>query len=861
MGLENFVRRAVFGRKSVDQDTPLPYADLPSLGPIAAELRRLDIYRQGLGNLAIRYVATGDQPAVIEAIDACQKATPMHMAPYHKDITALHTVSRDTALALVTGTLPPGPEVARLMQVRLAVRLFTPSYYGPQVPPEKLPLVAFFAMTSAGLNAAQVNYSVPWKTLITLRQLFEHVKHCNGTMVDLFAFILARDGTDHIVPESWHGSGECAELMRTYPTAYAEALLKAEPKRRLGAVKLAEHHGVCNAIELESALLAMLAKPFGKDDREIATSALARLESAQLLALLQREMPGAHIDTRFGLVHAAGRNGSAEILALLGERDKVEKAAKVKAAIQAVLEASAPAIDTPAQIAGGAGYAAIDGSFVSIPPAIDLGDDEAPPASDEECIAFMAIVDAIQLERADMLAKQVPGREDRSRYFQPLTREEIEASFSLMTEGVPLPPGINYVLIASMRRTGDGRAWYGKMLDRLPLRVALRSLLGNSHGEVASLVGAQTYLPQSSEFAVDRLRQWIEHGRFGLRDVATTDHLRTALSQPRNNYNRAAYSSPLRELPHDAVWPWLAENLAVFDEAMGLQPAAKPIPLDRTLATLELLPRIPQRYLAKLLEIAVTEKRPLRRQAMALLRDASDLVRRIEALLDDARQHVRINAATWLADLRSQASEPALRKRLKKEKSDPVRATLIEALQRLGADLSDIIGPDSLIAEAAKAAEKAAPQLPQWLVGAGLPAVHFRNGATVPEPVLRHWLALAIRLKDSGATGQFGIYLDQLDPADARTLSNWILESWISYDTHSASLDEANAFAVANYATDWRWMHRQQTPELRDQVIALLRQQKLGELLNSGSETKGMLALACRAEPIWAANRVRWFLK
>ncbi len=181
-------------------------------------------------------------------------------------------------------------------------------------------------------------------------------------------------------------------------------------------------------------LVALLAKPFDKNDRELAVSALARLDGGVLPSLLERELAGADIDTRFGLVQAAGRNGAPGLLALLGERDKVEKAAKVKAAIQAVLEASRPAAG-PADAGGQAGYVAIDGSFVAIPPAIDLGEEEAAPPSDEECFAFMACVEAIDAQRAELLAKQVPGKDDRSRFLQPLTREEIEATFSLFTEG------------------------------------------------------------------------------------------------------------------------------------------------------------------------------------------------------------------------------------------------------------------------------------------------------------------------------------------------------------------------------------------------------------------------------------------
>lgn len=169
-----------------------------------------------------------------------------------------------------------------------------------------------------------------------------------------------------------------------------------------------------------------------------------------------------------------------------------------------------------------------------------------------------------------------------------------------------------------------------------------------------------------------------------------------------------------------------------------------------------------------------------------------------------------------------------------------------------------MIGPASPIADAARA--KVAPALPDWLV-AGLPPVDFRDGARVPDAVLRHWLALAIRLKEPGETGQFGITLDQFDPADARALSHWVLDAWLTHDTRAASLDEANAFAAATYQQDWRWSHKNQTPELRAELIAEIARSRQGELLHSGTDTKGVLALACRADPAVAAAKVRAYLK
>ncbi len=83
---------------------------------------------------------------------------------------------------------------------------------------------------------------------------------------------------------------------------------------------------VTSAPEIEEAVLvAMLTRPFDKNDRETATSALSRHARTTFWNLFQRYLPQADIDTRYGLVQAAGRSGAPAILALLAERAKVEK--------------------------------------------------------------------------------------------------------------------------------------------------------------------------------------------------------------------------------------------------------------------------------------------------------------------------------------------------------------------------------------------------------------------------------------------------------------------------------------------------------------------------------------------------------
>ncbi len=53
------------------------------------------------------------------------------------------------------------------------------------------------------------------------------------------------------------------------------------------------------------------------------------------------------------------------------------------------------------------GYAAIDGSFLTLPERKDLGSDEIPPPTDEACIEFVELVEKIEERRLEMHAAYV----------------------------------------------------------------------------------------------------------------------------------------------------------------------------------------------------------------------------------------------------------------------------------------------------------------------------------------------------------------------------------------------------------------------------------------------------------------------
>lgn len=882
MGAENMFRK-VFGRKGLGEVFAPPSNEGDMLHPaLLAELQRLEFYARGFGRRAVRYVTTGEDAALLADMAPLARNNCVHSSAYQQVKPTLTEMSTATNLAVANGEIAPGPQVQRLIAIRIAARqVHAP--WGQTPDAREMAVIALSGMLNAGIYKLMVDYKIDWDSAISLETAFAHFRAVGGTMADLFALLLPRDDSMFVstATGSWSASATCEHYLRAFPAALAEAMAKAQPKTRANGIKLIEHHKVIDVPEIEALLVAMLTKPFTKDDRANAISALARLNPAQLLRVVERDLAKGDIETRHGLVEAAGRAVTPAILAVLADRAKVEKAAKVQAAIAAILEVA----QEPVPGAGGSeaaeGYAAIDGSVVALPPLHPLPEAEYLHPSNADFVGFAKIVEAITAHRTDPTVESC----DRSRFYHKVDKDSIEATFALMTQGTRLPQGMNYALVSEFRRREDGRAWWGQYLERQPIGTRLRILLATGYGDLSSFTGGGSsyYRREETAFGVDRIARWSADEGVGLRELFIVQHaarsgqsitaaaeapeldyaqeLRPRLTQWSGSHDRTDVFAPLKQLPAKMVWPWLAECFDLFDEGFGIRPAAKPIPLDRVMSLLAVLPKTPQRYLPRLVEIAVSEKRPLRLQAMALLREAKDLPQRIEALLDDKRQPVRVNAAGWLADIRSTTSEPALRKRLKKESSEPVRAALIIALQRLGADLADVIGPASLIAEAEKANAKAPLKLPEWLIASRLPPVRFRDGAGVPPAVVQYWLALAIRLKDPGAHGQFVIYLDQLDPADARALSNWVLESWIAHDTASATLEEATAYAQANYPMSYRFIGSSRTPADKAAAIAELTRDKMGELLNSGSDTKGLLALACRADPVWAAGRVRWFLK
>jgi len=236
---------------------------------------------------------------------------------------------------------------------------------------------------------------------------------------------------------------------------------------------------------------------------------------------------------------------------------------------------------------------------------------------------------------------------------------------------------------------GDGLKWLEAFLQKQSPAVALEICLNNVRGiqAMAHSWGGTAFKAHlinyfdSPEGDLRYLEQ-IEliHGRelsIGYyRDKHTAkygsgDFLRYILAQ--NGYvpcDPEDYSA-------QALWPYLAHNLDVMDEALGIKPHTK-VKLGRTdaIQLLAALPKPPLRYFGPLLEAATGQKKAGRQEARDMLRGVKEVDARLITLLQDTRQAIRAGAANWMGERQNKEFAKPIKERLKKEKSELAKASI-----------------------------------------------------------------------------------------------------------------------------------------------------------------------------------------
>jgi hypothetical protein len=258
-------------------------------------------------------------------------------------------------------------------------------------------------------------------------------------------------------------------------------------------------------------------------------------------------------------------------------------------------------------------------------------------------------------------------------------------------------------------------------------------------------------------------------------------------------YHRAAYA----DLDCPTLAFYFLEHLELIEEALGVRPKSGEHELVEkgALQLLAWLPKIPQRLLRPLLDLALGPGKQARAPARKLLATAAGIDDAILARLADAKKEIRATAADWIGERGIKAAVPALKAALKKEKSEEGRAALLTALTRLGEDITDYFSQKALKAEAEKGLAKTAGKSLDWFPFAALPSLKWRDGKTVDPIVVKWWIVLADRLKDPAGNALFELYLDRLKTEDAERFGLFLLQAFIERDTTSCGEEEALAFA------------------------------------------------------------------
>ncbi len=840
---------------------------------ISNDLKRLETVRKGLGTKAINYVTKGTDETVLATLANVDAATALglkhsftHPAENQARQFFIARNSTDPALLLRYGRVlaaANGPD--------------TDSLAGSKHVPVHLRML--FTQAGRGLMATSNRWPPVFitasDTTLTPELCLDICAAGEGSLTDLFDMLFHDDGR-------WARNGQFRGLADIHDFS---KLAKSQPEHLIAAGERIGAQGKINLLQKlrEWKLLDDPAYPAftGFTIKMAADSAKSvRSEATQLLGSLRFDLikdavadhlNNGNVATRAAMVDAISTTGTPEGYDLLRTHLKGEKTARIKAAIETALTIESTVHAEDSDPADENSYLALDGTRVEIPPLQPLNNDAMPEFGADD---LNQLKDGIAKHNAEATRRN-KAREEKNH-----SGREPTFSKGLAKEALDLFNGKSsqemHKIQPSLRgflTHGAGKDWTVSALKRLPAKQALPLAYALS-GRIGSIFSLYAH-GAADAFLVDYVTGHDGDYRH-LEKLHATGQQQVYFGTWQNRIARAAVPGDLLrqelardwstyeidDLPKQALWPLVAESFDMLDEAFGLTPSDElRNTRGRAMLFLRLLPKTPQRYFGPLLEIATGTAKTGRASAREMLAGAAGLEGRIISLVDDSRQDVRAGAAEWIADLGMESAIPALKKRLKKEKSDLARAAILTALSKLGVELDDYIGPKALQAEAERVLKRAKFDKIDWLFQSPLPELKYRGGRKVPPEVIKAWLFLANKLKQPGGNKLFDIYMDQLAPEDGAQLSTWIFNSWVNYDTARPSHEEANAYADQHadqrHKSYSRWMKNFTRELAHNQLYNEFR----GQYHNSGAASKGLLALSKLTDNADAAAQVRHYLK
>lgn len=170
--------------------------------------------------------------------------------------------------------------------------------------------------------------------------------------------------------------------------------------------------------------------------------------------------------------------------------------------------------------------------------------------------------------------------------------------------------------------------------------------------------------------------------------------------------------------------------------------------------------------------------------ARTCLRNHTERSARLRAALKEGKQSTRAASAEWLGQSGDPAAAGPLAEALAVETKDEPRSAMMEALRRLGQPLETVLEGRKL-EEIARTELPMSPKELAWLDGSSLPRVHWSDGTGLGERVLFYLVFSAQRTKAAAPSALLRAYAELLDREDARALGTFLLRAWIEEDTRA----------------------------------------------------------------------------
>lgn len=222
----------------------------------------------------------------------------------------------------------------------------------------------------------------------------------------------------------------------------------------------------------------------------------------------------------------------------------------------------------------------------------------------------------------------------------------------------------------------------------------------------------------------------------------------------------------------------------------------------------------------------------------------------------------REGAAEWLTNLDPETAKDVLVKGLKKERVETVKIAVIDCLDRLGIPEEVFLDFQGLKAESEKNVKKGIPPALEWFHFLGLPHVHWKESGDLVDPVIvTSFILQGNKLKKPEPSALLKRYTAHMVQEEREALGQYILEHWLSHDTHIDHTEQELHEMALQEISDFKRKHPRYGIDDEKEYRIYRKSYKISKIAGSSIKEKGILAVAAACCGEDAIDPIKTYLK